>query len=67
MPTVRPNARRTSTIVTWEAVKAAERAAKGKDGRPAGTLDDVPLALPALDARRESFKSGFFDRRLRLE
>jgi ATP diphosphatase len=29
---------------SWEAVKAAERGAKG----PAGTLDNVPLALPAL-------------------
>ena len=30
--------------LSWEAVKAAERGAKG----PAGTLDNVPLALPAL-------------------
>jgi ATP diphosphatase len=30
--------------MSWEAVKAAERGAKG----PAGTLDNVPLALPAL-------------------
>jgi len=30
----------------WEAIKAAERAAKGPQG--AGVLDDVPSALPAL-------------------
>src|SRR5882672_8820148 len=32
--------------VSWEARKAAERAAKGKE--PAGTLDGVARALPAL-------------------
>jgi nucleoside triphosphate diphosphatase len=31
----------------WEAMKAAERAAKAQ-GRPSSLLDDVPLALPAL-------------------
>ncbi len=30
----------------WEAIKAAEKAAKGK--APTGALDDVPRALPAL-------------------
>ena len=34
--------------VAWEAHKAAERAAAGGQGRPAGTLDGVALALPAL-------------------
>jgi MazG family protein len=35
--------------VSWEARKAAERAArKGDDPRPAGTLDGIALALPAL-------------------
>jgi MazG family protein len=33
--------------LAWEALKAAERAAKAQ-GRPTSTLDDVPLALPAL-------------------
>ena len=36
--------------VSWEARKAAERAAKkkGDDARPAGALDGIALALPAL-------------------
>jgi tetrapyrrole methylase family protein/MazG family protein/ATP diphosphatase len=34
-------------IEGWEALKAAERAGKGKDG-PASLLDDIPLGLPAL-------------------
>jgi MazG family protein len=32
----------------WEAAKAAERAAKGKDKGPASVLDDVPLGMPGL-------------------
>ena len=32
----------------WEAIKAAERAAKGACDAPASALDDIPLALPAL-------------------
>ena len=31
----------------WEALKAAERATKGKDG-PKSLLDDIPVGLPAL-------------------
>jgi MazG family protein len=34
--------------VSWEARKAAERAAKRADAGPAGTLDGVARALPAL-------------------
>ena len=34
--------------VSWEARKAAERAAKRADAEPAGTLDGVARALPAL-------------------
>jgi MazG family protein len=34
--------------VSWEARKAAERAARGDGGQPAGTLDGIALALPAL-------------------
>ena len=34
--------------VSWEARKAAERAAKGNGDVPAGALDGVALALPAL-------------------
>ncbi|MFO1158029.1 MAG: nucleoside triphosphate pyrophosphohydrolase [Reyranellaceae bacterium] len=34
--------------VSWEARKAVERAAKGNGGAPAGALDGVALALPAL-------------------
>jgi ATP diphosphatase len=34
--------------VSWEARKAAERAAKQKTGQPAGALDGVACALPAL-------------------
>ncbi len=33
---------------SWERIKAAERAAGG-DGAPVSALDDVPLALPALN------------------
>ncbi len=33
--------------VSWESIKAAERAEKGK-GQAASVLDDVPAALPAL-------------------
>ena len=33
---------------SWERIKAAERAAGG-DGTPVSALDDVPLALPALN------------------
>ncbi len=33
--------------VNWEALKAAERAAKA-DGAPAGTLDGIPAGLPAM-------------------
>ena len=33
---------------SWEARKAAERAAKGRGTRPAGALDGVARALPAL-------------------
>ena len=32
----------------WEALKAAERAAKGDDGKAASLLDDVPVGLPGL-------------------
>ena len=32
----------------WEALKAAERAAKGSDGKAASLLDDVPVGLPGL-------------------
>lgn len=34
--------------VSWEARKAAERAKRGAPASPAGTLDGVALALPAL-------------------
>lgn len=34
--------------VAWEALKAAERAAKAKDDRPPSALDGVALGLPAL-------------------
>lgn len=34
--------------VAWEAHKAAERAARADGDTPAGALDGVPLALPAL-------------------
>ncbi|MGE0574217.1 MAG: nucleoside triphosphate pyrophosphohydrolase [Reyranella sp.] len=34
--------------VSWEARKAAERTAKRDDARPAGALDGIALALPAL-------------------
>lgn len=34
--------------VSWEARKAAERAAKPSNGQPAGALDGVARALPAL-------------------
>jgi ATP diphosphatase len=38
-----------SQKLTWEALKAAERAKKASDGKVlASILDDVPLALPAL-------------------
>lgn len=32
----------------WEAIKAAERAAKGEEGQQKGLLDSIPKALPAL-------------------
>lgn len=32
----------------WEALKAAERAAKGGDGKAPSLLDDVPVGLPGL-------------------
>jgi len=32
----------------WEALKAAERAAKGSGGKAASLLDDVPVGLPGL-------------------
>jgi len=32
----------------WEGIKAAERAAAGKDGRPVSVLDGLPAGLPAL-------------------
>ncbi|MFO1083864.1 MAG: nucleoside triphosphate pyrophosphohydrolase [Reyranellaceae bacterium] len=34
--------------MSWEARKAAERAAKRADAQPTGTLDGIALALPAL-------------------
>lgn len=34
--------------MAWEDIKAAERAAKGEDDKPASILDDVALPLPAL-------------------
>ena len=40
-----PRDARTQTL-SWEAQKAAERAARGAAAR--GTLDEIPLALPAL-------------------
>ena len=40
--------RRGAEAGSWERIKAAERAAGG-DGAPVSALDDVPLALPALN------------------
>ncbi|MDX5362100.1 MAG: nucleoside triphosphate pyrophosphohydrolase, partial [Alphaproteobacteria bacterium] len=47
--------------VSWEAIKAAERAVKAKDD--ASLLDDVPVALPALlravKLQKRAARAGF--------
>ena len=47
----------------WEAIKAAERAAKGACDAPASALDDIPLALPALTRaekmQKRAARTGF--------
>lgn len=48
-------------LVNWEAIKQAERAAKGQTTR--GTLDGIPVSLPALataqEISRKAAKVGF--------
>jgi len=39
--------------VSWEAIKASERVARGSKADRPGALDDVPLALPALTRSRK--------------
>ncbi|MFM1896280.1 MAG: MazG family protein [Pseudomonadota bacterium] len=54
-----------SVVVNWEAIKAAERAAKGASGAVGVTsvLADIPLALPALERalklQSRAAKQGF--------
>lgn len=49
--------------ISWEARKAAERAAKQGEARPAGTLDGIARALPALmraeKIQRRAARVGF--------
>ena len=40
-------------IKNWDAIKAAERAAKGQPAKQKDEFDDVPLALPALTRARK--------------
>ncbi|MEZ4663060.1 MAG: MazG family protein [Caldilineaceae bacterium] len=51
-------------LTNWDAIKAAEKAAKGLP--PPGPLDGVPAALPALEKARElqskAAKAGLLDR-----
>ncbi|MEZ4705806.1 MAG: MazG family protein [Caldilineaceae bacterium] len=51
-------------LTNWDAIKAAEKAAKGLP--PPGPLDGVPAALPALEKARalqaKAAKAGLFDR-----
>ena len=42
-----------SQRATWEAIKAAERAARADTDQPPSALDDVPLGLPALTRSRK--------------
>jgi ATP diphosphatase len=46
----------TAQKLEWEAIKAAERAAEGKDSGPVSALDGVATALPAL-MRAEKLQS----------
>lgn len=49
--------------VNWDALKKAEKAAKGIEERPASALDGIPRSLPALmmaaEQRKRMGKAGF--------
>lgn len=52
-------------LANWDAIKAAEKAAKGT--APVGPLDGIPAVLPALEKARElqskAAKAGLLDRK----